>query len=309
MVFSPSMGRVSRMALAGPLLGFLLPMGLPAPEPALGARVPVSWAQVPLSSDRALATGASSSAPRESVSQPDSFTVRASRAGQHLLVVTDAADATRGWLFRMEGPAAASGREAGGRQGEAWRQVGEAVPVVVGRNGVGPKREGDGRAPRGVFTLGPVFGYDPEPPAGLSWPYRAMTPSAACVDDTASSYYNRLVDPDTLAGEARKDWNSAEAMRRDLAHGDDLYRWGVVVDYNRRRVPGRGSCIFLHVWQGPDSSTAGCTAMAAEDLLTVMRWLDPAKAPVLVQGDGPWLESLVREGVLPYPLPMPSSIP
>src|SRR3712207_8482067 len=46
---------------------------------------------------------------------------------------------------------------------------------------------------------------------------------------------------------------------------------------------GRGSCIFLHVWRGPRSSTAGCTAMAEPALAELLRWLDPARRPALVQ--------------------------
>lgn len=63
-----------------------------------------------------------------------------------------------------------------------------------------------------------------------------------------------------------------------------LYRLGVVVDYNARRpAAGRGSCIFLHVWNGPRSFTAGCTAMAEPALAEIVRWLDPRRSPALVQ--------------------------
>ena len=223
---------------------------------------------------------------------------------QHLLVVTEAPDRIQGFLYRMESspdsrspaPDAAAAPHRG-----SWRQVGPPVPVVVGRSGVGPKTEGDGRAPRGVFPLGPVFGYAPEPPPGVRLPYLGMVPGTLCVDDPASASYNLVFDPDTLPG--ARDWTSAEAMRRDLAHGDDLYRFGVIVQYNPHQVPGAGSCIFLHLWRSPDSPTAGCTAMTEEDLLEILRWLDPEAAPLLVQGDQAFLESLREKGELPYPVP------
>jgi D-alanyl-D-alanine dipeptidase len=67
----------------------------------------------------------------------------------------------------------------------------------------------------------------------------------------------------------------------------DLYRLGVVVDYNvRPAAAGRGSCVFLHVWRGPGSSTAGCTAMPEPALAELVRWLDPARHPALVQLTG-----------------------
>lgn len=210
-------------------------------------------------------------------------------AGQHLVVVTEAPDAIRGRLFRME------------RTPRGWRSVGEPVPVVVGRSGVGSKREGDGRSPRGIFELGPAFGYAPEGPEGVGLGYRPMPPGAVCVDDGDSRHYNRIVDPEGLSGEP--DWESAEAMRRDLAHGDGLYRWGVEVRYNPDREPGAGSCIFLHVWRGPRSPTAGCTAMPEAELLSVMRWLRPEERAVLIQGTRAFLEGLREDGTLPYPVP------
>ena len=223
---------------------------------------------------------------------------------QHLVVVTEGPDRIQGLLYRME-RLPESGSPAPGGIGESstdsWRQVGPPRPVVVGRSGVGPKTEGDGRAPQGVFPLGPVFGYAPEPPPGLRLPYRAMAPGALCVDDPGSAFYNLVFDGDTLPG--GRDWVSAEAMRRDLANGDDLYRLGVIVQYNPRRVPGDGSCIFLHLWRSPESPTAGCTAMAEEDLLEILRWLDPEAAPLLVQGDRAFLEDLREKEELPYPVP------
>ncbi|HYD53974.1 MAG TPA: hypothetical protein VEA99_15165, partial [Gemmatimonadaceae bacterium] len=46
---------------------------------------------------------------------------------------------------------------------------------------------------------------------------------------------------------------------------------------------GRGSCIFLHLWDGPQSVTAGCTAMEEPHLRALARWLDLARRPALVQ--------------------------
>jgi len=280
----------------------------------------------------AVAAGActqEASVPPRRVVNHGSFRSLVAQAEQHLVVVTEEPGDISGRLFRMErvgGEVPSDGWEPGqgSEPGEAsWRQVGAPIPVVVGWGGVGPKQEGDDRSPQGVFELGRVFGYAPEPPAGSFFssgsalPYEPMAPGSVCVDDPGSTYYGQVFDPDTLPESARgaRDWKSAEAMRRDLAHGDGLYRWGVVVRYNDEGVPGAGSCIFLHVWRGPQNPTAGCTAMAEEDLLSVLGWLrigseggpeaDPesVRGPVLFQGSRAYLESLGREGVLPYPLP------
>jgi hypothetical protein len=39
----------------------------------------------------------------------------------------------------------------------------------------------------------------------------------------------------------------------------------------------------LHVWKGPEIATSGCTAMSEKNLLDIIRWLDPARHPLLVQ--------------------------
>lgn len=175
--------------------------------------------------------------------------------------------------------------------GEAWRAVGEAIPVMVGRNGMAwgtglhvipsgsgaPKREGDGKAPAGVFRLDYAFGYAPAEEAGwIRMPYRQSTESSQCVDDTRSRHYNTVLD----VRNAVVDWMSYERMRRD----DGLYELGVFVRHNGDPVvAGRGSCIFLHVWETPETATSGCTAMERYRLEEILRWLDPAASPVLVQ--------------------------
>jgi L,D-peptidoglycan transpeptidase YkuD (ErfK/YbiS/YcfS/YnhG family) len=128
-----------------------------------------------------------------------------------------------------------------------------------------------------VFRLVEVFGYASAAEAGIvNFRYRHLTEEVEGVDDPASRHYNRLVDARTLA---EKDWKSSERMRQ----AGEVYRWGVVVAHNWDQVPGAGSCIFLHIWERPDEPTSGCTAMPAEQMLKVIRWLEQRKRPLLVQ--------------------------
>ncbi|MBP7951585.1 MAG: hypothetical protein KA004_18230 [Verrucomicrobiales bacterium] len=201
---------------------------------------------------------------------------------QVLLVLAPDRDSIPARLWRMErGPA-------GG-----WRTVSGSIPVSLGRSGLawgvgrhqsGPpagwltKREGDGRSPAGIFSLPFAFGSESAAP-WLRLRYVMCTPTLAGVDDPKSRFYNQVVE----AAEVSRDWDSAEIMRR----GDGLYRWGAFVAHNPQNSPGAGSCIFLHLWRGPGQPTAGCTAMAEEDLLTILSWLDPAAEPCLVQTVAP----------------------
>lgn len=133
------------------------------------------------------------------------------------------------------------------------------------------KREGDGKSPAGVFAIRSAYGYAD---AKTALPYRTVDPAWKCVDDSKSAHYTKIVDERGV----QKDWTSAEDMRR----GDDLYKYVVDVAHNSAATPGGGSCIFLHVWSGPDSSTAGCTAMGERELATLLRELDPSALFVLL---------------------------
>jgi hypothetical protein len=212
------------------------------------------------------------------------------RSTQMIIVVTPGWDAIEGRLERFERA----------DPHESWRSLGEPIPIVVGSKGMGwgvglidarspgvrietepIKIEGDGKSPAGVFALGTAFGYAAQPLAGIKLPYLALTPSVECVDDASSKNYNRIVDRSTVL----PDWNSSEHMR-DVG---ESYRWGIVIDHNAT-VPGRaaprpgdGSCVFLHIWRSADQGTAGCTAMARNNLESLLLWLDPSRLPVIVQ--------------------------
>jgi D-alanyl-D-alanine dipeptidase len=199
---------------------------------------------------------------------------------QLVVVVTPNWSSTTGTMTRFERPALTS----------AWTRLGNPIPLVVGRTGiawgvgfddvsaVGPhKHEGDGKAPAGIFPLDTAFGFAPaDSMRGVRLPYVQLLLTTDCVDDTTSSHYNTIVDRAVVP---RVDWNSAEQMRQV-----SQYEIGVIVGYNASPpIKGRGSCIFLHIWAGPDSHTAGCTAFDQAKLGELMMWLDPRKRPLLVQ--------------------------
>lgn len=188
--------------------------------------------------------------------------------------------------------------------GTLWNPVGESFPVVLGKNGlawgstfennmpegVSKKKEGDGKAPIGLYALSKVFGYPAQGPSKID--YQQVTPDWVCVDDDQSTHYNQVFD----GSQKEKDWNSAEEMRRD----DDLYKWGIVVGHNTApAVPGCGSCIFMHIWRDENSPTAGCTAMTEARIFELVNWLDASKNPMLLQGTPQDLAFLRQRYVLP----------
>lgn len=206
---------------------------------------------------------------------------------QLLVVTTGAWSSISGTLRRFERDASASSQ---------WRAVGEPFQIVVGRSGLGwgkglhvprstgpQKHEGDGRAPAGAFLLTSAFGYDDEVNTGL--PYLRSTETTDCVDDSESPLYNQVLD----GAKVSASYASHEEMRR----ADDQYKVGIIVAHNGsglygtegrpEPVMGGGSCIFLHVWAGPESATSGCTAMPEERLRDILAWLVESENPVLVQ--------------------------
>lgn len=225
---------------------------------------------------------------------------------QAIVVTTPGWNATEGTLQRYERAT----------EHATWRPVGEPISIIVGKNGLGwgagvaptddpgvqapsdpVKTEGDGRAPAGIFALGTAFGYAAQPLPGLKLPYLQLTPSVECVDDIHSSHYNRIVDRSSVA----PDWNSSEHMR----DAGVSYQWGVVVDLNNtvpggiNPQPGAGSCVFLHIRGAHEQGTAGCTAMAQNNLETLLLWLDPTRKPLLVQLTEPAYERLAHPWQLP----------
>ena len=186
-------------------------------------------------------------------------------AGQRVVVDATSADATTAELTAYQ------------RTSAGWRAVLGPWTAHVGYNGFaapGAKREGDGRTPSGTFSFGFAFGVDPDP--GVHLAYRPVTgPNIVWDDDPGSPHYNEWVDSNTANPGA-----NPEPMDNTPA-----YDYGVVIDYNTAPVvPGAGSAIFLHVSTG--GSTAGCVSLPMDELLAVLRWLDPAQGPTIVMGVG-----------------------
>ncbi|MGG1679159.1 cell wall-binding protein [Neobacillus sp. NRS-1170] len=129
--------------------------------------------------------------------------------------------------------------------------------------------EGAKKSPRGKYTIGTAFGRYQNP--GTKLPYRQITPDDVWVDDSTSSLYNTW----QKASENQGRWSSAEKM--DVS----AYNYGFVINYNTaERIPGAGSAIFFHV---ASSYTLGCTGTAQANVLSILKWLDPVKRPIIIQ--------------------------
>lgn len=150
-----------------------------------------------------------------------------------------------------------------------WRAV-HHVSGYIGKYGFAQvMSEGGMKSPRGKYSIGTAFGRSGNP--GTKLPFRAITPDDVWVDDSNSPLYNTW----QKASQNNGRWNSAEKM--DIPQ----YTYGFVINYNTdARTPGKGSAIFFHVSSG---YTAGCTGTSQGNVVSILKWLDPAKNPVIIQ--------------------------
>jgi D-alanyl-D-alanine dipeptidase len=199
-----------------------------------------------------------------------------SHSEQLIVVTTKNWSTSNGTLQRYE------------KSGRSWHKAGKAISIRLGRNGIGwgrglhtipkgakiVKKEGDGKAPAGIFTLKQAFGYNS---FVVNYPYEVYRSTDHCVDDSKSKYYNKIIN----STKVKKDYKSFEHMK----FPKDYYKYGIVVNHNhideKGAVPGAGSCIFMHIKKVP---TAGCTVMNEKEMKEILLWLDADKNPLLVQG-------------------------
>lgn len=160
-----------------------------------------------------------------------------------------------------------------GASGLAWGRGLHPLPA-----GGKLKKEGDRRAPAGVFTLGDAWGYAAQSYYHPQLRYLQITTRDLWVEDVSSARYNQHI---RLDREPKTTWEKKQQMRQgDAAHSLKLF-----INHNAgpQIVPGGGSSIFFHIWRGGGSkATFGCTTMAPEQLEKMLKWLNPQRSPVYI---------------------------
>ena len=179
------------------------------------------------------------------------------------------------------------------RAGGQWSAAGESWPARVGREGLawgrgihtvpegsqaGIKREGDMKAPAGIFDLGGVWGYEESVARHRKMPYRRVTSRDLWIEDSDSPHYNRHL---VLPHEPSTEWEKKGQMRQN----DPVHSLKLFIEHNAppNVVPGGGSAIFFHIWRANGARpTAGCTTMEEARLRELIARLDPTRRPVFV---------------------------
>lgn len=144
--------------------------------------------------------------------------------------------------------------------------------VAIGRGGLissKDKKEGDGCTPAGIYNIVGTFGanfnktkrytINSKNPIikGISHLQIEETNKCFFIDDPQSCYYNTM---QWALGDKTNNWNSAEDLY------NELYKYALILDYNKDCISGKGSAIFIHVARKDLSPTAGCIAFIERDL-------------------------------------------
>ena len=195
-------------------------------------------------------------------------------SSQLLMVTTEDWNTKEGTLQRYE------------KNHNHWAKIGQPITIILGRNGLGwgvglhttpahatyIKKEGDGKAPAGLFTLGHGFGYSEY---NIEFPYSIYKRTDHCVDDSRSQWYNQIVDSHKI----QKDYKSFEHMKLN----NHLYKYGITVNHNSEQKAYAGSCIFIHIRSENGKGTAGCTALRENEITGILKWLKKERKPLLLQ--------------------------
>ena len=177
------------------------------------------------------------------------------------------------------------------KHGSSWQRVGATWPARLGRDGLvwglgmhplpaaaPTKREGDWRAPAGVFGIGGVWGYAADVRKHPQLPYHQIGPRDLWVEDPTSPNYNRHLRLDHLPASA---WEKKQQMKQD----DPAHALKLFIAHNAppKVLANAGSSIFFHIWRADGGKpTAGCTTMAETKLRELISRLDPTRKPLYV---------------------------
>ena len=135
----------------------------------------------------------------------------------------------------------------------------------VGKKGISRKKiEGDKKTPKGIFSLGKLY-YRAD---RIDKPFTKLkclkiTENMVWCNNVKDKInYNKLIN-------TKKKTSHEKLCRKDFKY--DLL---IPIKYNwKKRIPGKGSCIFLHLTKNY-KPTAGCIALRKKDFLIILRLID-----------------------------------
>ena len=130
----------------------------------------------------------------------------------------------------------------------------------VGKKGLKlNKKEGDGSTPRGLYSLKKLyFRKDRVGNPECKLEKKIIKKNTAWCDDPNNKKYNQEI------------FNLNKNYRERFYRKDHVYDYLIVITYNEKKVPHKGSAIFLHLTKNY-KPTAGCVALKEKDFLIMIK--------------------------------------
>jgi L,D-peptidoglycan transpeptidase YkuD (ErfK/YbiS/YcfS/YnhG family) len=168
-------------------------------------------------------------------------------------------------------------RQADGR----YKRVASFPDARIGAQGMGPTSETQSRTPTGLYPLSQAFGIKPNPGVHTTWFRVGANDVWTGSTGSVINQHKRCAPNACPAG-----YGGYER----LSSYPGSYDYGVFIGYNAAppygsgAVAGAGSAFFLHVKNA--YATGGCVAVAADQMVWLLRWFRAAAAPVISIGVG-----------------------
>ncbi|WP_256625786.1 hypothetical protein [Selenomonas ruminantium] len=174
------------------------------------------------------------------------------------ILVVAGVDKTTAWVSLHN-------RGAGGE----WQQI-MTTPGVIGHNGLGKTREGDGKTPVGNFHVDKAFGLADDP--GCAIPYVKADEFTYWSGDKRPRFYNRMVD-------IRKVPDLDKKASEHIIDYPNRYQHCLNISYfslnykNDEHVIGFG--LFIQCFPAAKPFTEGGVAIPKDKMVFLLQHIDP----------------------------------
>jgi L,D-peptidoglycan transpeptidase YkuD (ErfK/YbiS/YcfS/YnhG family) len=130
----------------------------------------------------------------------------------------------------------------------------------IGKKGIKKNKfEGDKSTPKGLFSIGKLYyraDRVPRPKVNLN--VKKIYSNLGWCNDSKSNFYNSEI-------KIKKNIKHEKLFRKDYK-----YNYILVINYNPKKIPNKGSAIFIHLTKNY-TPTAGCLALKEIDFLIMLK--------------------------------------
>ena len=137
------------------------------------------------------------------------------------------------------------------------------LKCCIGKNALSSdKKEGDCTTPMGLFKLNKLyFRKDRVGKIKCKIEKKIIKRNMAWCDDPSNAKYNKEIKI------------QSEGYKENLYRVDHKYDYIISISHNHKRVPNKGSAIFIHLTDNY-KPTAGCVALKKKDFEILLRLID-----------------------------------